>query len=119
MNVLMEILDKSHIESLGGLECPELVEIIEDFLSDLETNLSELCRLANEGNHNELRESAHRLKGGASMSGFPALAQVAANLERLAQSKPAQISEQEITGHFRPAILEARMAFKEEVNSPT
>ena len=113
----MEILDKSHIESLGGLKCPELVEIIEDFLSELDKSLGELCQLARDENHDDLRESAHRLKGGASMSGFPALAEVAANLERLAQNRSSQISESEIARHFTTAITEARAAFKEELAS--
>jgi HPt (histidine-containing phosphotransfer) domain-containing protein len=108
----VEFISHSQIESLGGLQCPELVEIINDFLADLDGNLGELCQLARDKNYEQLRESAHRLKGGASMSGFPALATAAANFEKTAQDENAQVSESELSRQLVPAIEEARSAFK-------
>ena len=77
----MEAIDLPHIESLGGLSSPELVEILQDFVDGLDQQAAALGSLINEGNRQGLREAAHRLKGAAQMAGFPAVARIAEELE--------------------------------------
>ena len=74
-------IDLEHLAKLGGLDDPGLVAIITDFLASLGDRVGELERLREQGDPAGFREAAHRLKGAAAMSGFPAIADLASAFE--------------------------------------
>lgn len=109
-------IDIDHIEALGGFESPELMEILQDFLDGLDSHSVELITHLENGDRKAFRESAHSLKGGAQMSGFSKLGNLAATWEDLALEEAALLPNRaELQACLTPAIQAARTAFSSHI----
>jgi len=60
---------------------PELQELVEMFVGELPERVNSLRRQIDSGNWNEVRRTAHQLKGAGGSYGFPQLSQAAAAVE--------------------------------------
>lgn len=114
---LMDDIDLDHIETLGGFGSPELVKILSDFLDSLEKQAGELLSCLKNADRDAFRESAHRLKGAAQMSGFPKLGKLAATWENLAQNDSDLPEEVQLESQLSSAIQAARLAFSNHTPS--
>ncbi|MGB6220507.1 Hpt domain-containing protein [Haloferula sp.] len=113
----MEDIDIDHIETLGGFGSPELMEILQDFLDGLDAHSSELISHLDRGDRKAFRESAHRLKGGAQMAGFPKLGNLAATWEELALEETKPLPDKtDLQTNLTRAIQAARTAFSIHAN---
>ena len=114
----MDDIDIDHIEALGGFESPELVDILQDFLNGLDSHSVELITHLESGDRKAFRESAHRLKGGAQMAGFPKLGNLAASWEGLALKEASLLPDRsELKACLTPTIQAARTAFSGQIKS--
>ena len=108
----MDEIDIDHIEALGGFASPELIEILQDFLDGLDAHSSELISHLESGDRSAFRESSHRLKGGAQMSGFPKLGKLAATWEDLARDESSTLPDKfDLQAQLTSAAQTAREAF--------
>ncbi|MFC7337424.1 Hpt domain-containing protein [Haloferula chungangensis] len=108
----MEDIDIDQIEALGGFGSPDLIEILQDFLDGLDAHALNLVSLLENGDREAFRESVHRLKGGAQMSGFPKLGELATTWEDLARTESSPLpAKDELQLKLTPAIHAARCAF--------
>lgn len=115
----MEIIDLNHLQSLGGLGLPELVEIIEDFLNALDDDVTRLEQLATEGREEDFRAAAHRLKGAAQMSGFPTLGALAADFEKIPADHFPSLPQGKVLEQLAPVVQAARSAFASALKEPS
>lgn len=114
----MSPIDLEQIESLGGFSTPELVEILQDFLDGLETQFDALIDPLAKGDREAFRESAHRLKGSAQMSGFPVLGKLAADCEDLAADGSPLPESATLRTVLAAAATAARQAFTTARSGP-
>lgn len=73
---------------------PDMMELVEFFVSDLRSTVAELASAWGEGDHDKIRMLAHQLKGAGGGYGFPAITEVAGKLERAILAE----GESEISG---------------------
>lgn len=73
------LIDTQRIDSIGGMENPVVVEILERFVADLPERLGKLESAVAREDGVELLAILHRLKGAARTCGFERLARAAAD----------------------------------------
>ncbi len=77
----------SELGSISGQFDPEfLLEVIDDFLSDADHQLSEICAAVSNHDAGRMRLAAHALKGSSANLGLPALAERCRELQQLAEA---------------------------------
>ncbi|MCZ6794004.1 MAG: ATP-binding protein [Planctomycetota bacterium] len=79
-----EAAGRLHSEVLEAIEDPELIRLVESFLSSLPGKLGEIEKMLVSGDRVSVARSAHQLKGAAGGYGYPAMGEKADELERLA-----------------------------------
>jgi HPt (histidine-containing phosphotransfer) domain-containing protein len=109
----MDAIDLDHIAALGGFGNPELVEILQDFINGLAAQSDELISALENVDREAFHESAHRLKGGAQMAGFPELGNLGVTWENLARDESPLPQADEVSKQLTAAIRSARTAFQE------
>jgi HPt (histidine-containing phosphotransfer) domain-containing protein len=72
---------------------PEMAELVDFFLSDLEKHVTAMANAWQEADHEALRGLAHQLKGAAGGYGFPTLTKAAAAVEASLLAKQAELSQ--------------------------
>ncbi|BCU79590.1 Hpt domain-containing protein [Luteolibacter sp. LG18] len=111
-------IDQHHLAILGGLDDPELRELIGEFVSDLRTQSDELTALASVPGRSEpspeAREIAHKIRGLAGSLGFTPLAEVAAAYDSNQPSLPLETWLQTLG----EAIHKATTAWHDLIASP-
>jgi hypothetical protein len=73
------LIDTTRINSIGGMENPVVVEILERFVADLPERRRKLEAAVAQEDEVELLAILHRLKGAARTCGFEGLARAAAD----------------------------------------
>ena len=71
----------------GLAEDPDLADLVEEFVGELPARAQAIERACAEQDIDTLTRLAHQLKGSAGGYGFPAITEVAANLERNAKAR--------------------------------
>jgi len=77
---------------------PAMAEILDNFLTSLESQLGTMQELWAKGQEEELRRQAHRLKGSGGSYGYPALTEAAAALEEAIKRGDAQAKSAALEG---------------------
>lgn len=70
----------------------EMVELVEFFITELQTRIEALCRAWETGDEAALNDLAHQLKDAAEGYGYPSITQSAAELEAALLLEEAQAS---------------------------
>ena len=65
------------------IDDPEMIDIVEEFVAELPSRISELSDAHRRLDWEQLRTCAHRLKGAGGSYGYPRLSQVAASMEAI------------------------------------
>jgi HPt (histidine-containing phosphotransfer) domain-containing protein len=72
---------------------PEMTELIEFFLGELDQRIAALTAAFNNADREELRAMAHQLKGAAAGYGYPTITDAARELEHSIDEHEADLSE--------------------------
>jgi HPt (histidine-containing phosphotransfer) domain-containing protein len=72
------LIDLERLEAIGGLNDPEVLLLVEEFIDGIPDYLSRIESALNPLNPEQLREAAHSIRGVAGMLGFQPLAVTAA-----------------------------------------
>jgi HPt (histidine-containing phosphotransfer) domain-containing protein len=109
----LEVIDQHHIEQLGGLDSPEIREILEEFLGQLDEVRHEL--IASLHDRDAFREKAHSLKGAALMSGFAEIGEQAASYESLARGGEPLPEADTLDRELTDLTARTRAAYQEAI----